>query len=282
MAQLIHIRNRIKTIETIQKVTHAMRLISMSSHSRLRLRTNTLKKFLDLAYEQLQLIMQTTDATHPFLIKHKNPKERLVIIIGSQKGLCGSFNNNLANFVLKQESVPASYILIGKRIIHLLQNSLPGMVIRTQEAITSYNFIEVAESISSFLLKNKEMYQSVVVYSNYPRSFFTQDPIITHLIPFDSDEVDQNLKKEKNLEDITWDTDPQTILNAVIPFCLVGKIQSLFHQSLSAEYAARFISMDNSTRNASVLLEESRLIYNKLRQAKITKELAELSGCHIP
>ena len=97
MSKLVHLRQRIKVIGTIQKITQAMRLISMSIHTRLKRKENAITQYihtLNNLFAQLQLY--APEWTHPIIHPPKNgEKKTLVIIVGSQKGLCGSFNINL-------------------------------------------------------------------------------------------------------------------------------------------------------------------------------------------
>jgi F-type H+-transporting ATPase subunit gamma len=105
------------------------------------------------------------------------------------------------------------------------------------------------------------------------QNFFIQRPHIATLVPFT-----QEKQLTTSSHDYLWEQEPQHILDTLVQQYIETQLQSLLFQSLLAEHAARFISMDSSTRNAENLLEVNKLQYNKLRQAKITKELTELIG----
>ena len=108
------------------------------------------------------------------------------------------------------------------------------------------------------------------------KTFFVQKATITQLIPFDSASITANT--EQSTEEYLWDETPNDILDKLAVQYIEAQFQHLIFQSLLSEHAARFISMDNSTRNANNLLAATKLEYNKVRQAKITTEITELTG----
>lgn len=118
-------------------------------------------------------------------------------------------------------------------------------------------------------------YASIIVISNGLKSFFLQKPQKTILLPI-AHTTDVTTHEE--LGDFVWEQDISSLYDAALKQYIEVNLHFQLFQSLLAEHAARFISMDNATRNAKNLLEKARLDYNKLRQAKITKELTELAS----
>ena len=115
---------------------------------------------------------------------------------------------------------------------------------------------------------------TVTLYYNFPKTFFAQLPMFFQLIPF-KEHITSDQKSTLN-EPYHWEQDPNDVLGTLAHRFMQSIIQEILFQSLIAEQAARFIAMDSSTRNASNLLDEMQLDYNKLRQAKITRELTDL------
>lgn len=281
MAHLIQIRQRIKAIETIKKITHAMRLISMSAHSHLKkndaplaIYTNTLHKLLDTASQCVphwkNEILYPSETLAP---------KTLIIVVGSSKGLCGDFNSSLFRFFMRWQQqhppINPSYIVIGKKAIDhaKLSNITP---LTTITHITLQSLPSTAKSITQEILHARPHYTQVILISNKMKSFFSRKPQAQTLIPLDTLENSSN--SPHALPDYIWEQDPTRILDALAYQTLEATIYQLLFQSLLAEQSARFISMDSSTRNAETILEETRLLYNKLRQTKITTELSELTG----
>jgi F-type H+-transporting ATPase subunit gamma len=275
-------RNRIQTIETIRKVTDAMRIISMSSHSRLKNKQEALSNYLQTLVTLLTKVQQATPSWHNerLMPSADNDTNPLLILIGSQKGLCGSFNTFLWKFFEKYMSEESSknytYICIGKKSIDYLNAQYTDKIIKTFSLTKSDAFLTIATEITTLIMNAPVAYTSVTIFSNSFKSFFIQKPTISHLIPFNPKKIVSFL--ESPIEGYLWDEEPHTILDKLAIHYIEAQLQHIIFQSLLSEHAARFISMDNSTRNANSLLETTKLTYNKLRQTKITTEITELSG----
>ena len=282
MSKLIQMRNRIQTIETIRKVTDAMRIISMSAHSRLKAKQEPLSVYINTLSILLAKVQQATPSwsNERLMPTAKHDNNPLIILIGSQKGLCGGFNTQLlrffAHYLEEHQSPYQHYIGVGKKAIDYLQENLPNKLMSAFPTLTAHNFLTIAQQLSDLIMTTKQPYTSVTIFSNTFKSFFIQKPTITHLIPFDQKKIVALV--EPPAEGYIWDESPNTILDKLAVHYIEAQLQHLIFQSLLSEHAARFISMDNSTRNATSLLDATRLEYNKVRQAKITTEITELSG----
>ncbi|MCX5925363.1 MAG: F0F1 ATP synthase subunit gamma [Candidatus Dependentiae bacterium] len=281
MSKLIQMRRRIKAIETIKKVTHAMRLISMSAHSRLKSKQHALAEYVTAIETLFQKALHGSSAwTNPIIQPPPTSTKTLIIVVGSQKGLCGNFNNTLfARFnahtnMGMHENI--ALIAVGKKATDELKKSAPHALVETYEHFTTSTFLAISHTLIKHITTQETPYAHVIMWSNVAKSFFIQKPLQTNLIPltsgphaFTSSGYQEEYREEYSAEEI---------INTLAMQCLEAHIERLLFESLLAEQAARFISMDGSTRNAQKLLDETRLQYNKIRQAKITKELTELIG----
>ena len=280
MSQLIRMRQRIKAIKTIKKITHALRLISMSTHLRLRSRKNTIeeyKKTLSDLYAGFNNFI--VNWHHPLMALGNKSGASLVILVGSQKGLCGNFNTELYAFFAKEMSKKnkqhVSLIAIGKKA-HDYAKIGSGTIIMSFDEFSMLNVQKISHTITNYILESAHLYSSVTVYSNISKTFFSQKPQLTTVIPF---VVEQPLEQKSfDQDDYIWEQKPSDIMNYLVEKLLYMMIYELLFQSLIAEQAARFIAMDNSTRSASKLLDSMQLTYNKMRQSKITGELTDLIG----
>lgn len=277
MSELVQMRQRIKAIETIKKITHAMRLISMSAHSRLKHKQEPLITYVqefNTLFAKLQLL--APDWKNPILSSATEQHFRpLVILIGSQKGLCGSFNTALFHVCtqhIEKLQTPPHLIAIGKKAVDHIHD-FPGTVLATFDQFSVRNLFIIARDVANLIAQTQPPFTHVDVLSNKMQNFFIQRPQVHKLVPFEHEKQTTSLDDE-----YLWEQKPHLILDNLVQQYLETQLQSLLFQSLLAEHAARFISMDSSTRNAENLLESSKLQYNKLRQAKITKELTELVG----
>jgi len=282
MAQLIQMRQRIKAIETIKKITHAMRLISMSMHSRLRHRAPLLENYqkeVSLMFDKVRFA--ATDWKNVIMQPDASPESnQLVILIGSQKGLCGNFNTSL--FQLFQETFPEAtladinIITVGKHAVDYMNKRSAGRMVKTFSDFSSARLGIIAGRIVNSIAHAKKPYSSVVVVANALETFFIQRPQTTTVLPLKKEFPEKTDLTPK--EAYTWEQSPHEILDDLALQYLTAHIHHLLFQSLLSEQASRFLSMDNSTRNAKQLLEDTQLLYNKMRQAKITRELTELSA----
>jgi F-type H+-transporting ATPase subunit gamma len=281
MSKLIQMRNRIQTIETIRKVTDVMRIISMSAHSRLKVKQEPLSEYLNILKNLLAKVQRATPSwSHEQLMPTGNDHNPLIIIIGSQKGLCGGFNTQLSkilnDYISHNPSAHYRFSAVGKKPIEYLIHNHPDKLICSFPVITSRNFLTIAQELTDLIMTATPAYTSVVIISNVFKNFFTQKATITQLIPFDPSHITTHAMPPT--EGYMWDETPNTILDKLAIQYIEAQFQHLIFQSLLSEHAARFLSMDNSTRNANTLLTDTKLEYNKIRQAKITTEITELTG----
>lgn len=280
MSRLIQMRQRIKAIETIKKITHAMRLIAMSTHSLLRNKEKAIKHYRHSINSLFTNIHKQTPEWHNTFLypENKTYTKDLIILVASQKGLCGNFNTALFNFcerhVLTQNLEHTTFIPVGKKAINYIKEKKLATNGNQSSHFTANNFLSIAKSIAHDIMHNTTPYTKVTIVSNTLQTFFIQKPAQTQLIPFI--ECDKEMPVLEH--DLHWEQEPTFVLDFLAQQCIEVNLQHLLFQSLLAEQAARFLSMDNSTRNAKNLLETTQLQYNKLRQANITKELTELTG----
>jgi F-type H+-transporting ATPase subunit gamma len=282
MSQLIRMRQRIKAIKTIKKITHALRLISMSTHLRLRAKKNGIEDYKTTLSELfLNLNTFVPGWKHPLINTEKKSDTTLIILVGSQKGLCGNFNTELYTFFEKghaeHKKQHLSLITIGKKAHDYAQIGHGKAVINSFDTFSMANITEISTVITDYIIKSSALYSNIVVFSNTSKSFFVQKPQITTILPFAFNEKSSD-QAGRVLDDYVWEQNPNDIMNSLIEKFLYTTVYELLFQSLVAEQAARFIAMDNSTRSASTLLDSMQLLYNKMRQSKITAELTDLIG----
>ena len=279
MSQLIHMRQRIKAIGTIKKITSAMRLISRSFHTRMyreQIHYKEYQESLSRIFKSV-LAQAPTELTPSFLSEETQPKKELLIIIGSQKGLCGSFNAPVFYWIdnHKKDLLAERYriIAMGKRVTDHLKKigvhdieALPELKLTTINSLTQNLFT---------LITNQRPGTRVTTLSCFSKSLFTQECKEQVILPFTLPKANSSTHSSG---DYVWSHDPEQIIKTLVTMHLTEKIRTTLFSSLLAEHNARFTAMDNATRNAENFLDTMKLQFNKMRQAKITKELAELAG----
>lgn len=274
MSQLIQLKQRIKAIKVIKKITHAMRLISMSSRLKMIKQSGNLQIFRD----EITPLLCSLEKIYPTVHENQQSAKNIWILIASEKGLCGNFNNLIFNyFQTKLDSVNQenyNFIAIGKQAGDYLTKQGIKMIARYDKL--SPNQIEkTANFLYEFLLKHKNSYQTVTCFYNSSKTFFVQEPCTYQILPVQA-QKSCSITDNINLEDYHWVQPPEEILSCIFQSFLKLNVLYILSQSIIAEQSARFLSMDSSTRNAENLLKKMNLEYNKIRQAKITRELTEL------
>lgn len=267
------IKERIKSIKNIQKLTRAMMLIASCKLIKAERDLKKARPYALRAEEIINDIATRAEKKHPFLIE-RNPLKELIIIISSERGLCGSFNTNVlkeADNLLKQSRLEVSLLTIGKKASLYFR--------KTSKIIKEYPLPEkepmkfaeeLAEYIKeSYILRN---FDKISFLYNEFISIFYQKPKHLELLPFIPP------LKKRSVTDYIYEPDYETCLNKIFSIYFRSQIKRIFLESLAAEYASRMLAMENATKNAENLIKELFLIYNQLRQATITKEITEITS----
>jgi F-type H+-transporting ATPase subunit gamma len=286
MSHLVYLKQQIQSIQATKKITHAIRLVSISLYTKLEKQniflknyTNTIRRlFSDIVYfnpSWKSPLLYSED------ILDTNP---LFIIVSSTKGLCGSLNSNLFRYidhalVIDKHQNP-KFITIGSKATKFAKEKKLDNIIYHYNELTSNNFITIADDLVVKITGTQTLISSVVFFSNEAISFFMQKPRKFTLLPATLEPLDTSTTNldESLKESPIWEQENTYVLEyTAIKFIRATIVQTLF-QALLSEYSARFIAMDNSTTNAEKYIEKLTLFYNKTRQGLITKEVAELSS----
>ncbi len=283
MSHLIQLKQKIKSIQMTRKITHAVRLVSMSLYTQLEKENTALTYYKDHTLQLFtKLALSAPEWKNPILspqdILDSNP---LIILISTSKGLCGSLNSNLFRYFeysfFKEKHQNIRFITIGQKATKYIKEKYPQNVFCHYNELTLNDYISITNDLINKILNSEKPLSSVVFFSNILKTFFVQKPYKTTLIPFRPDPLDNNNNNPQKLP-LIWEQKPKKILNHIAHHYIKVSIMTLLFQALHAEQAARFIAMDNSTTNADKFLEKLILQFNKQRQALITSEVSELSA----
>ncbi len=271
MSYLIQLKSRINATEVTKKTTNAMRLIAMSTHLRLR----QIKLSLDLYKRNIENTVKE-------ITLHENNQQdipassrKLFILIGSQKGLCGNYNANVANYFQKNltQITGNDLIIIGKQIKErLLFQGIKTMKVYDQFSLSVLN--KLVTTLADYVLSST--YESVNIMYTKPKTFFLQSHE-TAILKREHFMTSSNNATHSEISEQSY----EVTFNFLGHLFLKALIEEILIDSLIAEASSRFISMDAATRNADDLIAHMKLDYNKLRQASITRELTDLAGIYL-
>ncbi len=291
MANLKELRNRISSVSSTQKITKAMQMVAASKLRRAQENVETARPYSDKLGDilnNLSVSFSGQDNAPELLVGNGNDKSHLLIVATSERGLCGGFNTSIVKLVkehisqLKEEGKAVKLIIIGKKGKELLQRDFGQEIINIYDfsEVKDIGFIEaekVAENILSLFEEGK--FDICNLYFAKFESVLSQAPICQKLIPFDIElEVEKEKEKEKDIENICYEYEPdeEDILKELLPKNLSVQILRALLENVASEFGARLTAMDNATRNASDMIDDLTITYNRSRQASITSELIEI------
>ncbi len=273
---------KIRSVENTRKVTSALEMVSAS---KIRKSQDLMKRSRPYAHMMNRVIGHLGKANpeyrHPFTIKHPDVKKVGYIVVSSDRGLCGGLNNNLFKKMLadmgqwQQKGADVSLVALGKKAIAYFKNVKVEVTAVASDFGETPQIEDLIGAIKSMLEEyhDKKVDRVYLVHNNFINTM-VQRPVIEQLLPLpptDDEEV-------RGIWDYIYEPDAETLLNSV----MVRYIEALVYQgvleNLASEHAARMIAMKSATDNASDLIDELNLVYNKARQAAITQEISEIVG----
>jgi F-type H+-transporting ATPase subunit gamma len=285
MKHLIKIRQQIKSIQTTKKVTHAIRLTSMSLYSNLEKQNNFLQSYTSKITELFSdLITSNPHWQNPSLAPgQKQNDPPMAILISSTKGLCGSINTLLFKYFENNfdPDKQTNIIAVGQKAVNFaeeISKTSKAKLILKYSDINHNNYSSLADDIVKKIIMGQVKASSINIYYNYSKSLFTQIQKKTALIPIQKDSgIKPTTKKRGSFFDTIFEQDKHETIDFIATKYIKSRLMCSIFQALISEHAARFIAMDNATTNSQNLLESLNLEHNKLRQNTITREVSELS-----
>jgi F-type H+-transporting ATPase subunit gamma len=285
------IRNKIKSVKNTQKITKAMEMVAASKMRKTQERMRASRPY---AGRMLSLILNLAHANaeykHPFMVRREKVKRVAVIVVTSDKGLCGALNTNILRMVVakarewESQGVEMDFCAIGGKAFAFLTRmkaNIVSHVVALGDTPHLEKLIGVVKVVIDAYLEGRV--DEIHVFGNRFINTMTQEPSGLALIPFPTSfrtvqgEVVESQTGEGNW-DYLYEPDAQTMLD----FLMVRYVESLVYQlvveNMASEQAARMVAMKSASDNAGSVITELTLVYNKARQAGITKEIAEIVG----
>lgn len=282
------IRRRIAAVKNNAKITQAMRMVAAS-----KLRRAQEKIWSNRPYtEKLELVLSNLinavgeDYSSPLIQKPNEIKNIAAIVVASDKGLCGSFNSNILRFahnyikdefVNKNQNVNVTLITVGKKSFSYF-NKTNIFILKNYSGIFQKLEFSTAKEITSLVTEkyiNGE-FDKVMIFFNEFKNLLTQVPKMKNLLPIEPVKtVAEKTNSKINLNYI-FEPNKELILDTLLPLQLDIQTWSALLESNAAQQAAQMMAMENATNNANDLIKYLELVYNKVRQASITKEMLEI------
>ena len=283
MANTQDIRRRIKSIRNIGQLTKAMQMVAASKMRKAQSLALAGRPYASLMNRVLVSLQQRTDPMlHP-LLRVREVKKELVVVISSDKGLAGALNTNLLREAAEFDSTKTSYVVAGRKarqfLLRTRREILADFELKDAPAFSETKAI-TKFCIEKFL--SGEVDKVSVLYTHFVNTV-SQRPVVRTLLPISNFELSRGSTdpsaKESNDPMIGYVFEPneETVLDAVLPYYLHYQVFQMILDARASEHSARMVAMKNATDNAQQFIKDLTLEYNKMRQASITTELLEIS-----
>ncbi len=287
MASLKEIRAKVTSIKSTQKITRAMQMVAASKMRRAQERMEVGRPYADSMRRVIShLVHASSDYKHPYMATRPVNKVGYIVIT-SDRGLAGGLNINLFKALSKSiqqyqdQSVAAEFAVIGSKGVSFFK-SFGGKV---TSAVTDYGDKPTFEQINSPVQAMLEDYSNgkidriYVVYNKFVNAM-TQKPTVNQLVPLPEGAFDDDASGMQT--ELSWDYIYEPDIKTLIDELLGRYIESIVYQAvmenIASEQSSRMVAMKAATDNAGDLINDLQLVYNKLRQAAITREISEIVG----
>lgn len=293
-ANLKEVRNRIKSVISTQQITKAMKMVSAAKLRKAQQAIIQMRPYSNKLNAMMSNIMTFSDGDGAAAFgKATMKKKPLIIIVSSDRGLCGAFNANIFKLAYKNihqnysEQLKAgnlSMIFIGKKGFEFFKRRIStGTLIDSHIGLYAENSFEKIAQLSEKIMAEFQAgtYDQIEVYYSRFKNAGTQFPECEQYLPVAKSEVasapDTN-KEKTSKPDYIFEPKQDILLSELIPSILQAQLYKCLLDTQASEHGARMTAMDKATENAEAMLGELKINYNKARQEAITKELSEIVG----
>jgi F-type H+-transporting ATPase subunit gamma len=291
MAGSKEIRNKIKSVQSTRKITKAMEMVSASKMKKAQDRMRATRPYVQRALQiAMHVAKANTEYKHPFLVKRAEVKRIGAVVVTTDKGLCGGLNTNVLRLVLQQhkewraKGLEVDYVAIGNRGLGFLTR-MGGNIVSSVVQLGDRPHVDkmvgpVKVLFDKFLEGNID--EVHIFFTNFVNTM-KQVPRHATMVPIPDEflTVDGQVRKAEVATgswDYIYEPEAKLLLDGVLRRYVEAIIFQMVNENIASEQSARMVAMKAASDNAATIIDELQLIYNKSRQAAITKELAEIVG----
>ena len=284
MPSLKDLKTRINSVKSTQKITSAMKMVAAAKLRRAQDSAENGRPYADRMQQIVNSLASKADpiSAPQLLVGNGKDNTHLLVVVSADRGLCGGFNGAITRQTrtevarLRGEGKTVKLLMVGRKSADALRRELGDSYIDSLEGIqgTAVEYADAA-SIGETVRNGFEAgeFDVCTVIFNKFKSAISQEVTLKRLIPA---EVGEDTQDDDAGVSYEYEPDEEELLAAVLPRNISTQVYSALLESSAAELAARMTAMDNATRNAGDLIERLTLVYNRTRQATITKELIEI------
>jgi F-type H+-transporting ATPase subunit gamma len=287
MAGSKEIRNKIKSVQSTRKITKAMEMVAASKMRKAQERMRQARPYGDRIRNIVAHLAQANpEYKHPFVLRRSEIRNVGVILVSTDKGLCGGLNTNIQRALLQQvkqweaSGVKLEATAIGNKGFGFLQRLNANIVSHVVQVGDKPHLEKLIGPVKVQL----DAYAAgridalLIAYSRFVNTM-KQEPVIEQLLPLSAERFAQSeAEKRAYAWDYIYEPDAQRVIDELMTRYVEAIIYQSVAENMASEQSARMVAMKAASDNAKKIIEELQLIYNKTRQAGITKEISEIVG----
>jgi F-type H+-transporting ATPase subunit gamma len=281
------IRRRIKSVKNTSQITKAMQMVAAAKMRKAQQAALGGRPYAELLNRTLQAVSAgASDGAHE-LIKVREVQKELVIVVSTDKGLCGPLNTNLLREVAKFDPEKTIFVAVGRKGVQYLVRSKRTLAAEF-ELKDNFSFLQ-SKGVSKFAMDkftSGEVDRVTVVFTDFINTL-TQIPKARTILPIGSLSVTVGIggaqedakveAKTDGASDYTFEPDQAAVLSSILPHFVHFQVYQMILDARASEHSSRMVAMKSATDNAKQLIKDLTLEYNKVRQAAITTELLEIT-----
>jgi F-type H+-transporting ATPase subunit gamma len=286
MAGSREIRTKIKSVQNTRKITKAMEMVAASKMRKAQERMRHARPYGEKIRQIVaHLAHANSEFRHPFLEKREGVKDVGIIVVTSDKGLCGGLNTNVLRLMVAKvkefqgEGGKVQLTALGNKGFGFMQR-LGGNVVSHLTGIGDVPHLDkmvgpVKVQVDAYM--EGKIGALYVIYTRFINTM-KQEPVVEQLLPLPADRVKGDESAARKNWDYLYEPDAKAVLEQLLKRYLEQIIYQSVAENIASEQSARMVAMKSASDNASSVIDDLTLVYNKSRQAAITKELSEIVG----
>ncbi|MGH8047152.1 MAG: ATP synthase F1 subunit gamma [Chthoniobacterales bacterium] len=272
------IRRRIKSVKNTAQITKAMQMVAASKMRKAQAAAVAGHPYVVLLNRMLVALEGHVNPTAHPLLEVREVKKELVLVVSTDKGLCGGLNTNLFREITKFDSTKTDFVSIGRKGKQFLARSKRNLL-ADFELSDRPSFLQVKQ-VSKFIVEKflaKDVDKVTILFSRFVNTL-TQEPRAATLLPLAALPVNKEIEKDTpEGAQFIFEPDEEKVLDQLLPYYIHYLVYQAVLDARASEHSARMVAMKSATDNAKGLVKDLTLEYNKVRQAAITNELLEIT-----
>jgi F-type H+-transporting ATPase subunit gamma len=279
MANTLDIRRRIRSVKNTAQITKAMQMVAASKMRKAQAAALAGRPYYEALHRVLAALHGKVDPLASPLLAERPVNRELIVLISTDKGLCGPLNTNLFRELSRFDSSKSVFVTVGRKGVQFLARTRRQVLADFPASeVPRFRDIRPVAAFCSEKFLSGEVDQVSVLYPKFINTL-NQQPTVERLLPIP--EADIASAEKLGEGEFVFEPDENSVLAAILPHYLSYDIYQMVLDARASEHSARMVAMKNATDNAKQLVKDLTLEYNKVRQASITTELLEIATAQL-